>query len=510
MCVGLLATLISLDSSALAQDVQPDVRQGPYSAFPVGMVLSPGSVIAQQDAIYYSPPGQTSAPTALTAAVGGRPNYSLQAIFGYLNAGNQPAIPLPIPDCISIASSGLPVNWNTGTHDGKEWAWPDITDRFLTLVASVASGHGRGSLFNPTGSDSFSGSNLVSYVFRGSSGLPSHLVGKTHLEIHGGDMILQPGADIQGFDFALGMLLANPTLSTGDMVFTHEDGSSLYFSVSRHWASQHTNLFARTDATQTAATLPADGAAIYKTCWTPPAATGGTGSWSIPEVFRSRQDLGLTSSADEDVDALTIRVGSGQDIVIFSTAILPATQPQRNQLQIQTIPMLATQTTMILASALGESATSKLGLDDDDDIDGACGNDPEVNQSVPSGLDGGIIGDYYWGSAASLHPNLASLAIPAGISIARESNANNHTLIIQLTGWGGSTALTSDIALFWKTATTATHVATVTRPAGNQRFNMIIPLGPWTGTTNLSRFDIVSVTHPMSYATSEAHIVTTQ
>ncbi|MCR9247475.1 MAG: hypothetical protein NXI31_20785 [bacterium] len=466
--LALLATPL-ITSAGLAQSVPPSTRMGPFAGFPAGITVTKGSRAANDpDEILFAPPGHVSDP-AVQGATGSRPRWTLTDLFGTFT-GNMSRFEFT---AICSGNAGTPTDWNvdsTGTRATPDlWDEATETGRFFFLVASIANGSAGvpGSLLEGPGK----GADLVSYTFSQSAEMPSDLLGQTHLEASGADLGFDPGADIDGFDLALGVLAFNPNLDVfSEVPFAPFGERTFFFSVSRDFAADNIGqAFAVGTMGQTTPTIDADAAAIYRMDWTPDSSLPAGGSWSRPFVYRSRTQLGLSASALESVDAITIN--ANDDIVIFSTEYHGPELPTRNQLLVQTAEMLVNNQALAVADGPGDPVSVRLGVGDDDDLDGACGNDPEVispSTTYLAGADAGIPRPNFWSTLAPMYP---AFATAAGISAARRSKPSGATaMYISITGWGPSTPTDCLVDLFWSTpapVSTRFKLATLSRSSAD-------------------------------------------
>jgi hypothetical protein len=140
---------------------------------------------------------------------------------------------------------------------------------------------------------------------------------------------------------------------------------------------------------------------------------------------------------DENIDALSVEATNGT--VIFSTERLAgvAATLARPQLLILTEGFIATQQAPLeLVDDDGIPVTDRLGIGADDDVDGACGRDPE-SQQQNFGFGGGLPTEN--ALAQALGGAFPALQQPAGLSVARLSPPDDgqpFTLYVQVTGWG--------------------------------------------------------------------------
>ena len=274
------------------------------------------------------------------------------------------------------------------------------------------------------------GSDLLSYFFRDSFEVPTSLLGALHLEQTAGQMALPAGADIGAFDFALGMLTTN---SQDDLPAFAPNADVLYYSVTPFFVLVYEAFAAGGQIPKFAAALgdpqvrvfPPDAGAVYRSTW-----AAGTQTWSNPVVFASRDDLGLV--AGENVDAVTVDHTYG--IVIFSTE--RGTGPQRDQVLLHhaTLTPLGH---LPLYEIDGTKLSTKLGLTDEDDIDGLCGTDPEIGSYV-AGRAAGTPRPDRFGYLYGTDPVFNGLAEPIGFSMARDApnGPAAYDIRLQVSGWG--------------------------------------------------------------------------
>ena len=432
---GFLACSVSAQSTPAPGDpVDPAVAQGLFSAWPVALTYSVAGGEPLLAPIAGPLRGAPAKPTF--DPNGSLPDYSFGAMFPHLSVAERQHVRL---DGASSGNALVPPidQWTVSYAVPGGAMQPDLaaSNRWLALSMSVtAASPATQNPLIPAGHD---GSDIVSYFFTGSGGIPQSFVGARHLEQSQSQLHIPAGSDIGAFDLQLGVLLAAPDL---DLTNVAPNEGILYFSVALETAQALAGdplngvppvNFAAPDLAS-GATLPADAATIYRMEWQPTGNASGGGAWTLPVVHLGRADLGLTSHSQEDVDALTVDEATG--IVIYSTT--RASDPSRDQIRIYhpCYPLIRR-----LVNAADQLLDDLMGIDQFDDVDGLCSTDPEVDPfDPPVGL----------GTArASVYPKLvavdpilyAGYARPMGLSVVQEpatGTPGNIDFRCRVSGWG--------------------------------------------------------------------------
>ncbi|MFO1076913.1 MAG: hypothetical protein U1E73_04215 [Planctomycetota bacterium] len=397
-------------------------RQGPFSVWPIGVVQD---TVGRDKLLLVAPAPRTASP-AEPGRRGRRPDYTTASLF--------PDLPQPLANdfgfsAIDTGNAIVPTTWNVLTSGGVPYGIaPDLRSdqRWLALSATVTNSS---PLTNHPLLTAGQGSHILSYFFLESQEVPSSLLGSLQIEQTSAQMLMPAGAEISAFDFALGMLMANPEDDLPAFV-PYDD--VLYYSVTPHFASAYAAMsggaqipwFAADPADPFVRVHAPDAGVIYRSTWDDFAQT-----WSVPLVYKSLADLGL--SAGENIDALTVDHSTG--IVIFSTD--RATSPLRNQVLLYH-PDLTAGTNLPLYDVDGTKVSTKLGLTDEDDIDGLCGTDPEISNYV-AGRAAGTPRPERFGVLFGLGALYNGLESPIGFSVARDApNGAPFDLRLQISGWG--------------------------------------------------------------------------
>ena len=399
-------------------------RQGPFSSWPIGIVerdQGTGTILQVE------PAPRSGSPVAPVVHPD-RPNWTIASLFPHLTPMLQFKIGF---SAIDSGNAILPGTWQQFTSDsGTVGIKPDLLfdNRWLALSASFTD---TSPLIGHPLLTAGQGSHLISYFFLNSPDIPTELPGSLHIEQTEAQIGLSSSSDIQGFDFALGMLMSNPE---DDLPLYAPHDDVLYFSVTRQFVSDwtqygqgQTQAFAATKQDPMMLSEPPDAGVVYRSTW-----NENTSSWSPPLEFRSLAELGLL--AGENIDGLT--VDDSREIVIFSTDRQGPVR--RQQVLMHDIDLMPAPLGHLPLYDVDDTPIEiKLGVGEEDDIDGLCGIDPEA-----TGSDAGVaVGTPRPGRFAAFYgtqPEYNGLEQPVGFSIARHAPnpTNGYDLTLQVTGWG--------------------------------------------------------------------------
>ncbi|QDV07984.1 hypothetical protein Poly30_35200 [Planctomycetes bacterium Poly30] len=269
------------------------------------------------------------------------------------------------------------------------------------------------------------GSHIASYYLSDSLGIhwsyPGASLLETTRENFGFGSVTTD--DIEALDYGIGVLTySGPTAR--NVIFTNVN--DYYFSVNEDYVDWFmTNNSARpafTDFGNPSEAPPHPGV-IYRMLW-----DEASGSWSAPAVHVTAESLGFMNG-DGNVDALEVEASGNR--IIFSATKDSTWDNSKfyNSADDASQIMSYDMGTGYLAPARdvdGTKLTSKLNVTDNgndaDELDGACGFDPEALDS--DSLVGIPI------------PFSVDDKEPLGISIVRSQGLSRDNLMVHVTGWG--------------------------------------------------------------------------
>ncbi|MFK7739662.1 MAG: hypothetical protein AB8H80_05005 [Planctomycetota bacterium] len=411
-------------------------RQGPFSVWPVGVVLSPLNPYAVGNTLKHVKVAPRANPpeAPIYNSAWSRPDYSKAALL--------PHLPLPLRnvfemDGVDSGNALTPDTWKAVKDNSQNVIGfsPNLAEqqRWLALSASVTTSSPL--TLHPLLS-SGDGNTIFSYFFEDSVGLPASMNNALHIEQTGAQMLLPVNEELSAFDYKLGMLMSSPD---DELARFAPKENYLYFSVTPNFVAIYNGMpnalslfpFAADKATPNVLEYGPDAAVIYQSTWTP--AEGNTpGSWSNPILWKTRTDLGLSNSAAENIDALTVEHDS--ETVIFSMTRIATLV--RDQILVH-LPNYQPLGSLPLYDDDGFRVSDKMGIADDDDVDALCGDDPEVMVGDVGRAAGAPMAFRYAPLAGN--PLFAGLAEPVGFSIARSApngSAPPVDIKFQITGWG--------------------------------------------------------------------------
>jgi hypothetical protein len=397
-CSILVFWTVAALASARAQN--PPVR-GPFSAFPQAVSLPlPG----EQLLIKASGDGFDAVP--YVAVPPGKPDFRLESLFPSGTVRNVLDL-----DAISTGNDnvflvpGQPGRINLGA--GNVWAaihFSVSTDSIGDPGSTVRSRVGPGI-----------GSDLFGFYVPGSLGIDPSLPGNVFVEQLFSDMNFQSGEDVDALDLMLPLIVQDDAgASSPFTVLFAPNQDKLYFSVTSASATA-------IDAVEPSffGNAPASGATLLRVVWQ------GT-SWSSPELVKTPSELDLPDAAD--IDALSVNTYAG-GALIFSIAPPPSGSPplysnsnqELNAAELYVLlPLPQTLTTLKLPN--GDPVRPALHLRTDDNVDGLCSSDPDID-------------DYCHMFGV---PTPAGARRPLGLSICRTHRVDElsrRSLTMVVSGW---------------------------------------------------------------------------
>jgi hypothetical protein len=340
----LLLPLLVLAPLASAQ-IGGSQPQGLASGLASGMSLEAVNRIGLETTWVKAPLDQSKPPPAWDPAdFPNSPDYSIQGLFGSL-------APLVELDAHSTGNDLIAPLTASGVPNLEDF------DLWLGVVASVTNGAlgQQGSFIDErrqaTIGRTTPGADLLSFYFEESTGIHPSLLGTTFIEQASEDIGFQGDEDVDGLDFALGVLSHSQRIHP-TLLFPFV--GSFFFSLEPGCVDAVNNATAGSFALDGSTWVEADAATIYEVTW-----SATTGQWSTRSVYLGPDDLGLDADND-DVDAVAVNIGVGT--VIFSTQVVPG----RSQLQVYD----PAQGVFALRDAGDNLTTERLGaIDDTDDVD---------------------------------------------------------------------------------------------------------------------------------------------
>jgi hypothetical protein len=424
-----------------AVHVHPSVSQGIFSSLPFGIVDrnaasgSAGALLIGDPGPMDEEPGEWSDARFAQGAILGSPAYTTADIFGSLAPDVRFA-------AVSTGNDFIPPVLGSGMLDFV------TIQRWFALSVSVTNesdGQPQSHIKRLKNSGDTPGSELFTYYFSKSVGLPQHLIntvqsersreaeGFQEADLPGGD----PGFDVGGLDFGLGVIPHDPDGFYGTLFHKRD---RLYFTLTRESvAALGATDFARNAVGQM---VPAHTGVIYGVEWGIPSGAANY-AWSTPFVEYDRAELGLTDvisgllPGDVVVDAICVDVAHKR--LIFSTEHIPG----RDELFVSQrfVPGQSPVPPKVLKDGNGIKVSSQLGLDPDSDVDGTCGIDPEQLPGLSKGLGmpldigggGGVLDGPLSGGAGG-----GGLAVgaPLGMSVNRTGGSASGEFTIEVTGLG--------------------------------------------------------------------------
>lgn len=263
--------------------------------------------------------------------------------------------PPPDINAMSIGQDWILADDNTGRIQMPNNRWAVIN----FSVSPNARGRDQSRIRTESNSRDGAGADIFTYVLPGSA-LPAEIVDRTFrsqdsTEINVGSG--NPGSQRRSNVDAIDNFMALYGLDRG-MVATLPQRPTFFFTVSR-------------------ASLPLANPGWFRGT-TPSAASilrmdriSSTAGWSCPTLYKAYSDLGL--NAGDDVDALAIDLFRQR--ILYST-----TDTTVNQIQFIFCGGNDTAVPVDYADDTGTPVTQKIGLLDDDDVDGLCGIDPSIRR----------------------------------------------------------------------------------------------------------------------------------
>jgi len=354
-----LAAGFALCVSSVPIDAAPQLRRGQAAAWAGGVSLDASG----NDAILLKEPTIATAPLGAWQALPGipMPDYSFApASLPLWHPFALYDVPL---DAISTGRSRIPRH----NGDGAPQLGGTVNWLAVTVSVSSASTGGPSSLFqrivNQNGNP---GAELVSRYLDPAGVLPSEIGERTLLEASRSELGygLASAHDIDGFDYALGMMTYN---EPEWVVLFREDENEFYFSVPAGWADANPTSIFWYDGVSW---HPPHGGDIYRMTWDPE-----TMLWGAPQVEVPWTAL-VHESDDLDVDALDVDPENG--VVVFSATqdsgwssqLMIFQEPQGTQPGFPPVP---------LANSGGGRVTTDIDIaDNDDEVDAVCTFDPEL------------------------------------------------------------------------------------------------------------------------------------
>jgi hypothetical protein len=353
--------------TAVAQgDPDAITTRGPLALMPFAVSMphalvagTPSNPVAPDEFGFKLPGDQTTPPFALPIAplYAAVPDYRMATMFpGLLAAGRLHEVDI---DAFSTGNDRIQYD-QSGVVDA---AALDGWTRLVFGVRSTAQGTG-GPLQARVQANLSVGSDVYSYLFPGSVGMPAPLLGEVLLEIPGEAMALGSTQDMQAGDCAMPRILLDNGLPSTMVTVTHR----LFFSLTNHSAT------ALNQGSDPFPGLPElDGGTIYELRW-----DATEGEWEEPIVAIASSAIDLAPG--EDVDALAVHAAANVShplkAVLLSTV---ASTSAPGVEQIQAIVGLGSSMSLLPLSDGGEPIRLGIKLHIADDIDVLASMDPEQN-----------------------------------------------------------------------------------------------------------------------------------
>ncbi len=419
---NLLPFVLSLAAASTAHaQINPNNRQGPGSALAAGLSLDVPA--GQERTLVKAPGNQLSPPTQWQRSqFQYGPDFSLQAMFSALAADIEIDAHSTGNDVIpKLDAQGVPHL----TRSGQESWLGVVVSMGAHQSGADAQGLPGSNVERARNSGRSNRSDLFSFYFDESSWIHPTLRGTALVEQSREDLGFPSGGteDIDALDFGLGVTsFAGAT--TPSLFFSRR--GDFFFSVTPACVPNLGSKFALNGNAQE---VPADPGVVYHITWSP--ALG----WSPkPSIYRTLDELGLDDG--DDLDALAVDMGN--DTTVFSTQLVAG----RSQLLVHDVARGNGHTELQNHPTPTTKAktTTKIGsIDDTDDIDAVCIYDPRelalgTHMGTPTG----------WA-------DLTGVGQPLGISITRAesiSEDGREALLIQTTGWGGTTPSNAQVFLW--------------------------------------------------------------
>ncbi|MEM1448173.1 MAG: hypothetical protein AAF957_03470 [Planctomycetota bacterium] len=412
-----------------AQNVNPQLYRGMAAVWSAGVSLATSG---SPDQIRLKPPFISSTPLAVWSAHPGVTfaDYSLNAANFATTHPFRVALPTaPVEiDAISTGLSRIIRHDGSGTPQlGGAFAnWMGVT----VSVSSGTIGDVGSHIRRVSDAGGNVGAELYTFYMDPTAALASGFNGQTllettRLELGYGFMSTE---DIDGFDYALGMLTFNQ--ATVARPFFWGDRDNLFFSVSRSWAQANAGTLFYADASQTliGEAHPGD---IYQMRF-----NTSTSEWGLPTQYADWSEL---SQNIEEIDVDALDIDTLSNVIIYSTTV---ETEQAGQIMVRQRarpgdPNPLAYPPVPLADAAGVPIEERVNVTDNGgEVDAVCTFDPERDEiSQMGGIP--IDVDPTW-----LDPAVVVADPRAGLSVQRVSGAFPGAmypdgLMVQVTGWGG-------------------------------------------------------------------------
>ncbi|MCA8942507.1 MAG: hypothetical protein KDB80_08130 [Planctomycetes bacterium] len=320
------------------------------SGMPTGMSLADDPAVPfDATQVYVTEAGFSQAAPLEWPALGASIHFRLNDILA-----NCTTATLDV-NAMSLGQDFLLINDATGVIEIPNNRWA----AFNFSVAKTARGSVGSLVEQEAATPDGPGADLFSYAFLGSA-LPPELMGQAQRTHDSREIDLGDGAvaqrEIDAIDQYMPLYRLDPALAA-----TMPPAPTIYFSLSASTVGAAPPFwFSGT---------PNSSASILRVDWQPSVL-----SWGCPTLFKPYFDLGL--SINDDIDALAIDIERAR--IVFSTTNLA-----RDQLEF--VPCVQDNPTPkpvkeTQPDGTEKKVTEKMGLLDDDDVDGVCGIDPSIRR----------------------------------------------------------------------------------------------------------------------------------